>query len=238
MERKKKIQILLLIFIIGVLVIDIMRQAHNQSWGTANNGQQKIQTQITLSGGDLDEIAPIDEDAIADERYKDTALEAIEAVQALAPPEQVYRWKVDEVIFQKENDEYAILYYRAVKDKNKECFTFVKLKKKQVDGLIKYAVLAFNPTEHTRKTQYIGGFNGYVQRNLELADINRNMGIDPNKRFIWSATIHDDIYKLRIEGQAPTEIIPYMEFDRQLYFWYYDDIQSDKPFSQMEFTVE
>ena len=239
MAKKKMIRIIVLVGIICVLGLDLMRIAKDQGFAMSGQGQMG-QTQITFTGGNLDQIAPIDEDAIADERYRDTPQEAIEAVQALAPPEQVYRWKVDEVIFQKESDEYAVLYYRAVKDKNQECFTFVKLKKKQVAGSVKYAVLTFNPHERNTKDKFMkmGGFDYYVQINLSMKDMDRNMGVDPEKRFIWGSTFYDDIYHLKIEGQAPTEIIPYMQFDRQFYFWYYDDIQSDKPYSQMEFTVE
>ena len=239
MLREKNVKILLLMFIIGVLVIDMTRQAHNQSWGIMNNEKQTTQTQITLTGGNLDQIVPIDEDAIADERYRDTPQEAIEAVQTLAPLEQVYRWKVDEVIFQKESDEYALILYRAIRDKNMHCTTLVKLKKKYFNETVKYAVLSWNPYEYGRHIIVAGGFRSYVQNHLDLMDMGRDMGIEPEKkRFLWGISAFDDIYKLRIEGQAPTEIIPYVEFDQQFYFWYYDDIQSDKPFSQMEFTVE
>ena len=239
----KKIKVVALIVVICILVLDMMHQMYDRGSDIINAQWKNDQTKITITEGNLDKGAPIDEDAIADERYRETPQEAIEAVQTLAPPEEIYRWHVDEVIFQKESDEYMVLYYRAILNKNVECFTFIKLKKKQIDGAVKYTALFWESFEHTNKKQLVDidlyGFNGYVQSNLHLADMERDMSVEPGvKRFVWSATTYDDIYKLKIEGQAPTEIIPYMEFDQQFYFWYYDDIQSDKPFSQMEFTVE
>ena len=41
---------------------------------------------------------------------------------------------------------------------------------------------------------------------------------------------------LRIEGQSPTEVIEYEFFGKPEYFWYYEDLDSDKP--SAEWTIE
>ena len=52
---------------------------------------------------------------------------------------------------------------------------------------------------------------------------------DDNKIFIWGLSQTSRIYTLQVEGQPPTNIIPVDMDGETIYFWYFEDLQTDKP---------
>lgn len=92
----------------------------------------------------------------------------------------------------------------------------------------------------TKKGAWIvSGFEDILRTNLNMLEYRSDMSICPGeKRFVYGDTKDEKVFKLEIEGQEPTEIIPYQCFGETRYFWYYEDLESDKPGSQLEFTVE
>ena len=51
---------------------------------------------------------------------------------------------------------------------------------------------------------------------------------DDNKIFVWGISQTPRIHTLRIEGQSPTEVIPVILDGYMIYFWYFEDLQTDK----------
>lgn len=180
----------------------------------------------------------IDEEAIPDSSYYDSLEEALEHGQSVKSEEK-YQNQIDEIIKRFENDRYVTLYFKSVKDKNTECFTLAKFRKKEINGNVEYTFLASIPSESNRTSPVIGRVQDITEGQLALSDFMQDINIDPEStRFICGDSNSKEIYKLRVEGQEPTEIVPYKNFDEQWYFWYYENLESDKAGSQLEVTFE
>lgn len=177
------------------------------------------------------------EKSISDSDYQDTLQLALEKGRKDLDDETMYQKNIDEVIKRIENEEYILLYFRSVKDKNQECFTMAKFKKKEIGGKEKYYFLLCYPREDEKNAWYSGDFKDNIEGHLVLFDYMQDININPSKgRFLYGASYFEEIYNLKIEGQRPTEIIPYKSLGKQWYFWYYENLNSDKVGSQLEFT--
>ena len=202
----------------------------------------KVEKQITITvdeNGKASLFPEVDEDNIDDSRYRDSIEEAVRLDSIVKDLEDEYTRKVDEIIFQMESDEYVVVYYRSIKNKKFQRFTLAKFKKKEFDGQVKYAYL-YNEIFNCKKGAIVlGNFQSGMEQILPMKDLLRDFGVEPdNKRFLWGVTTFDDVYRMKLDGQEPTEIIPYDVFGSTEYFWYYEDVQGDKPFGQMEITIE
>jgi hypothetical protein len=62
--------------------------------------------------------------------------------------------------------------------------------------------------------------------------------ITEENRFIFGGLDPEYVKRLKIEGQSPTEIIEYTLYGEKRYFWYYENLISDKPSSQFDIEVE
>ena len=179
----------------------------------------------------------IDEEAILDSSYYDSFDEALE--HGRDADVEDYKKHVDEVIKRFENERYVTLYFKSIKDENTECFTLAKFRKKEIAGKIKYTYLTCNASESNRNSPVIGTVQDNTEGQLTLSDFEQNVNIEPEKtRFVYGDSNSKEIYKLRVEGQEPTEIVPYKNFDEQWYFWYYENLENDKAGSQLEVTFE
>lgn len=70
---------------------------------------------------------------------------------------------------------------------------------------------------------------GEVRMCFNLFNSNQLGAVDDTKIFIWGLSQTPRIKTMRIEGQSPTNIIP-LELDgEQAFFWYFEDLQTDKP---------
>lgn len=81
---------------------------------------------------------PVDEEATADSEYYPSPELAMKNSDFQVDDEDAYQKNIDEVIAKFENEEYAAIYFRSIKDKNTECFTFTRFKKKVIEGEEKY----------------------------------------------------------------------------------------------------
>ena len=197
------------------------------------------QSELIITDGSLDEMMPIDEEAIEDSKYYDSVQEASEARKSSSDAEQGYMCNIDEIIFQAESDGYVTIFYRSVKNEKVEGFTLAKFKKKVFDGKTKYAFLTCSFSESKKDSWTVMGFEELLKHILALSDYERDMSVYPGeKRFIWGNSKSESVFNLKIEGQEPTGIIPYECFGEQRYFWYYEDLQSDKPGNLLEYTFE
>ena len=114
-----------------------------------------------------------------------------------------------------------------------------KFKIKIIDGEKKYTSLYGTLEEHNRHYNRLFSAKSSVRVSLSCLCIDRDYSVYPGeKRFCWGISDYEKVNDLVIEGQRPTAVIPYTACDNQSYFWYYEDIQSDKPFDEMEFTFE
>ncbi|MCL2426880.1 MAG: hypothetical protein FWD05_11165 [Oscillospiraceae bacterium] len=54
------------------------------------------------------------------------------------------------------------------------------------------------------------------------------LGIDIPQRYVWGISRTERVHNLAIEGQPVTEVIEFEHNGQTLYFWYFDDLQTDK----------
>ncbi len=200
-------------------------------------GQEKDEPEITVKYKHDPKQEMSREEDIPDSEYQDTLQKALEEGRTDLEEETEYQTNVDEVIMSLENEEYISVFFRSVKDKDQECFTMAKFRKKDIGGETKYFFISAFPRETEREALYLDDFKEIIGGNLALSDYMQSVNINPTKgRFIYGENRHKEIYGLEVEGQRPTEIIPYKVFGEQWYFWYYENLESDKAGSQLEYT--
>lgn len=215
-----------------ILVLLIFALSAQRGEGTGETKGMSISYEIT---GKLPDFSKSDKE-IPDERYYDTVEEAMKNG---VWPEGAYQQRIDTVIKKLESDDYVSIFYLTKKDKKTECFTACKLKAKVIDGRKKYAPLFAYPIESKKNGRYGGDSTSMVRTALDFSDYEDNMSVDgEDKRFIWGNQRFKNVFTLKVEGQEPTEIIPYEIFGKVRYFWYYEDLKSDKPGQALEFEME
>lgn len=231
MSFKRKLLIALVIIAGGIKILSILMPEEGEV-----QKNQTTKTEISINGDVPDFSSDFDEDTIEDSKYYDTIEESLR--NAEKHEGQEYMNNMDEIIFELESEDYVTVYYRSIKDKKLECFTMAKFKKKEIDGKVKYTPLRREYHEAKAGSWTIGSFEDHLDSLLDLLPFFSRLGPDEEKRFFYGDTKNEKIFKLKIEGQEPTEIIPYESFGETRYFYYYEDLKSDKPGSQLEFTVE
>lgn len=198
--------------------------------------------QITIEYEAQNYPSQIDEETIPDADYYDSVEEALQNNSVNGKNKDAdtrYQNNIDEVIKKFENDNYIALYFRSVKDENTECITFAKFKKKEIDNRVKYTFIASIPLETERDDFFVGTLESLIEGQLSLSDYMQDVNIDPeNTRFVYGDCHSKKIYQLKVEGQKPSEIIPYEMFGKIRYFWYYENLESDIAGSQLSFTLE
>ena len=237
LQRRTSTSKTIVTFILLLILVSNYIFYYNKEGGLEEHEKQ---TEITLvlDNVSLDQIKPIDEEAIEDFKYKNNIEEALQT-RIFSDIEQEYMRNIDELLFQTESDNYVTIYYRSVKNEKLECYTVAKFKKKVFDGVVKYAFLTCTYNEMGADARVVGNFEDNLKNQLISVDYNRDMSVFPGKkRFVWGNTQSEDVFRLKIEGQEPTGIIRYDRFGREWYFWYYDDLQSDKPGNLLEYTVD
>ena len=182
---------------------------------------------------------PIDEDSIPDSEYYPSPEQAMKNSSFQADPEEVYQKSMDEVIAKFENENYASVYFKSIKDKNTGCLTFAKFKKKVIDGEERYTFITRFPSDLTKNSWKVGTLESLIEGQLSLSDFTQSVNINPEStRFVWGDCDSKEIYKLKVEGQKATGIIAYDIFDEKRYFWYYENLESDIAGSQLQFTLD
>jgi len=221
------LSIFLLLLVTGILL--------NHGILKRKGAQPEVTVKYTPGGS----FSDIDEGNIADSEYQETLQEALYRNGIEMEGETEYQKNIDEIIKTFENDDYISIFFRSVRDSKLECFTMAKFKKKTIDGKVKYVFLTSIPRAAPKDGWYIDNFEENIRGHLTLCDFMQNVNISPEStRFLYGESRFKEIYQLQIEGQKPTEIIPYEIFGEQWYFWYYEDLQSSKVGSQIELTVD
>ncbi len=238
-ERGKEIKkMLLIIFIVFILVLALIFGIET----IAGHSNFRIFTETFGENGEhtlynMDALG--DEELISDSDYCESLEEALKHSKAGGNTRHFYQKNIDEIIAQFENEDYISIYFRSVKDKDTETLTFAKFKKKIIGNEKKYAFLASDPAEVKRGTPSGDNMEAWIKSRLVLSDYEQYLNIDPeSSRFVYGDCNVKEIYSLKVEGQEPTDIIPYDLFGETRYFWYYEDLESDKAGSELAFTLK
>lgn len=178
--------------------------------------------------------------------YYDSMQEALLNSTISLELEEQYRRNIDEEIKLFENDKYALLFYRSIKDKKEEAFNLVRFRIQSGENNNKQ-YRAEHMTGHMHKYNdiYISNAEEVIESALWVSEVEKTLGINTDeKRFTYGTVCEDffeegeNIENLKIEGQKPDEIIEYESFGRTWYFWYYNDLQSNKKYDELEFTIK
>ena len=211
-------------------IISMMSELDDQAQLSISQGQVSIEIE---GGGSSNKKEYI---------YYDSVEEALANATTMFSDEP-YMMRVDEIIKRWENDEYAVIYYRAIKDSETEGLVMCKFKVQDKEKR-QYAVMACAPTEMNIKVMKGWFFRRdpdpieHVRSFIELEGYVTNYSVDDNKKFRYSFSHLPEIESLTIEGVPPTEIIKYDVFGETRYMWYYEDFDFDKPISELDIHID
>jgi len=170
--------------------------------------------------------------------YADTKEEALTYHVDYYFGEYPYMMNVNNVIKLLENDEYATMFYTCFNENDKKVEGFVasKFNIKFVNEKKQYALTNVNLIESngSSRLKLIDG----LHNTAPLYDYLAKYSITEGKRFFWGSTESEKIKTLKIEGQSPTAIIEYTCLGKPEYFWYYENLISDKPSAEFEIELE
>jgi hypothetical protein len=165
--------------------------------------------------------------------YADSKEEAIAKSDELE--NYPYMKSVDDVVWEDENEQYAAMFYHTVKIWRWEGIALCKFKIRKIDDQKQYALTKIYVIEaHTN--WFRSDPLDTVQTRALAFDIWAKYSIEDGKRFFWGSLGTEKVKTLKIEGQSPTGIVEYTLLGEPEYFWYYEDIDSDKRSS--DFTIE
>ena len=170
--------------------------------------------------------------------YADTKEEALAKQVDRYFGEYPYMTNVNNVIKLFENEEYATMFYVCFDKNNKKVEGFVacKFEIKIFNGKKQYALTTVSSSE--ARGQRREKFEDTLHRMIPLYDYLAEFSIVEGNRFFYGTTDSEKIKTLKIEDQSPTEIIEYTCLGKPEYFWYYENIISDKPSSEFEIEMD
>ena len=145
-----------------------------------------------------------------------------------------YMSKVSDIIKILENDNYATMFYPTEGGFDEDGFVASKFMVRTINEKKQYALIMTDPGT-------IGGKwreNPLItaRESAPLYDFLSEFGIDEEERFIYGSLGTEKVKSMKIEGKSPTEVIEYMVKGKKEYFWYYENLISDKP--SAEFDIE
>ena len=161
-----------------------------------------------------------------------------------------YQCRMDEEIFRMYNDDFLVIYYRAV-GAQEESFVYANFRVIEQDnhekyGLVNVEVESRNPMSLNSRLN-----EDYIQTAREEIYYKTILSVgdfinyaNENVRSIAYGDICEDcfsegesIYNLQIDGQKPDKIIEYECYGKTYYFWYYDNLKTDKDISEDLITL-
>lgn len=130
-----------------------------------------------------------------------------------------------------ESDTEALMFYISYENSRKGVSNVAKFEKKMVNGKVQYGFTSMSPSEITKWGIYDKDPEKYVRFIIDTSELANVLGFrigEDDERFVCGYTQFPEIQNLEIEGQKPDEVIKFQQFDKDWYFWYYTDLQSDK----------
>ena len=111
----------------------------------------------------------------------------------------------------------------------------------EIYDTIFYRVGNENATPVTTKPDsiLIDDITELVHSSLKLSDLQQDLNPNyPNNRFVFGYAHDKEIYSLEVEGQKPDGVIEINVYDRVMYLWYYNDLQSNKRGDCLSYSVD
>ena len=213
----------------ALAAICIIQEALAYDWGNEEKAEEPVAITFSVDYYNSEKFSEDDSKLI----YADTKEEAIAVADGF--DSYPFMRKVDEVVWEDENDKYAIMYYHTTKRWMWEGIGLCKFKIRLSDGKKQYALVKSDIIED-RTNWFRSDPLETVQVLVYAFDMMSQYSIEDGKRFIWGSLGTEKVKTLKIEGQSPTGIVEYTLLGKKEYFWYYDDVESDKP--GVQFTVE
>jgi len=189
------------------------------SWPDTDTVQIESSTPINSSGPPMPDVDDL--------QYFDTIDKAV----ALNDLVETGVKRIDERIKLFENDEYAVLFFRSNLSGNDLVSTF-KFIVKNIDGTHYYSM----PVVVTNMSWEGHKWSVKKMKLDEIGEVRlciagdslRWFRVDDSKNFFWGLAQTENVRNLKIEGQPVTEVIS-VELDGETgYFWYFDDLKTDK----------
>lgn len=164
-----------------------------------------------------------------------------------------YQCEIDEEIFRMHKDDFLVIYYRAV-GAQEESFIYANFRVIEQDnrekyGLVNVEVELRSPMSMNSQLneEYIRTAREevYYKTILSVGNfINYSNENDENAMPVAYGDICEDcfsegesIYNLQIDGQKPDRIIEYECYGKTYYFWYYNNLKTDKDISEDLITL-
>ena len=230
------ILVMLGLFLMLVILILFTALKSKSEEGSADNSQHLVLEFKAKDIPTFEEPAPI---------YADTKEAALVVVnqKIYFAEEYLYASKVSDIIKIFENNDYATMFYFSKKDSKEGALVIAKFKIKILEDKKQYALLTaiirgYGNSKRIKETPE-RQFEIFCQaiQVLDLPNL-KDLGITEGNRFIFGGLDPEYVKRLKIEGQSPTEIIEYTLYGEKRYFWYYENLISDKPSSQFDIEVE
>lgn len=166
--------------------------------------------------------------------YADTMEEALLVNADYYFSRYPYMSKVSDIIKIFENENYASLFYHTEGGVEPDGFVASKFMVRTINGKKQYALIMTDPGTIGGKWREKPSIT--ARESAPLYDFLSEFGIDEEERFIFGSLGTEKVKTLKIEGQSPTEVIEYTVKGKKEYFWYYENLISDKP--SAEFDIE
>lgn len=149
-----------------------------------------------------------------------------------------YQRTITKEIYRFENDDYLTLYYLALKNDDEGCLILAKFQKKHDGDSEKYRFKGQMPMLIHRGSYKASDGRELVKSNILHLNMYQTVNIDPdNTVFMCGDNGDKDIYKLKIDGQAPDGVVPYNVFGEERYFWYYENLVTKNSVDDMSVTM-
>lgn len=168
--------------------------------------------------------------------YEDTMEEALHVNTDYYFSRYPYMSKVSDIIKILENDNYATMFYHTEGGLEEDGIIASKFKVRTINGKKQYALILTNPETVGGKWRDKPLIT--ARDSAPLYDFLAEYSIEEGKRFIFGSFGTEKVKTLKIEGQSPTEVIEYTAKGEKEYFWYYENLISDKPSGEFDIEME
>ena len=158
--------------------------------------------------------------------YYDTIEEAIQLSTLNAENEELsvpadFLNHVDETLHIWQGKKYDTIFYRAGNDNDDiQGLVMARCKKQIQNGHTQYAFINATPVTTKRDRILLDDITELIHSSLKLSDFQQ------------------EIYSLEVEGQKPDGVIEINVYDRVMYLWYYNDLQSNKRGDCLSYSVD
>lgn len=168
--------------------------------------------------------------------YADTMEEALRVNADYYFSRYPYMSKVSDIIKIFENENYASLFYHTEGGLDEDGFVASKFMVRTINGKKQYALIMTDPGTIGGKWREKPLIT--ARESAPLYDFLSEFGIDEEERFIFGSLGTEKVKTMKIEDQSPTEVIEYTVKGKKEYFWYYENLISDKPSAEFDIEME